>query len=260
MVTALVCTFFASDSFAQFELLAGVGDSIIAMNQIKKCTEYLIDDSASFYKDYPNALYGLYDRKGHLVQRNAYATVFGSEISNEEYMLYFLNDADGRMLSYVTLFFTSDAPLTRVRVEGETCDHKVGYLDLGAGSAVVPNFEAYHQQPYVADTIFENHRRIVIAYQDSTKSEKAFERISYYSGTLLDSIVTNHEDSRTIHKYNLFGGLQSFTCFTQVEEYCFRNEFIYENQLPIGAKYWGFRDGKWFVDLETNFSYEFYKD
>lgn len=246
--------------FGQFDLLEGVGDSIIALNRIEKCLEYPVNDSDLYFKNYPNGHYAYYDRQGHVVNRNSYSTVYGKELNEEEFLVYYLNDSSGKMVSYIWIFPNSDTKLMRVRVESETCDGKGGYLEIHPGMIKRPRFERFYQQSLYSESFESKQYKIETVYKDSTKTKKEYEERKYLTNDHLDSIVRFQDKLKLIWVYNKSNALASFTYLDQFDAYSSRKEILYKDKLPIGIQYWGLQDGKWFVQRETRFKFQFYKD
>src|SRR5690606_36887892 len=104
-----------------------VPDSIISKNNVFKCTVYNIEDSIAFYTEHPNGYYWLFNKKGLVVERNAYSMGY----MPHEFTVHFIYDNQDRNIIWLRHDTTVLRNISRVRIEQyDSSGNNYGYRDF----------------------------------------------------------------------------------------------------------------------------------
>lgn len=261
-------------SFGQYFGL-NITDSVIAANKVYKHVEYDNEDSTLFFKEHPNAYYGIYNKKGQLIERNNYT--MGHNHSLSEFLTYYFYDDKGQNILWLWYDTTYPEKVSRIRIEEyDSSGNNYGYKDFSRGHYSSDTYETKeycrtkkHESKEIIDSIISETKREFYHFCSENKLDTLEHRIEYYTNQRLDSIFVFFKRKNYpllyTEKYNYY---DTSNVFKQLEiqsiyKYdskrdLYRTNFS-NNGLPAEKWYIYINEGK-VRETHTSFIYEFYKD
>lgn len=241
----------------------------IQSNELRKHIEYNVEDSAVFFKSFPNGLYGIYNDAGQLVEKNAFS--HGQMI--HEFKILYLYDDKGRnfmWMYYDTMFVEK---ITRVRIEEyDSLGNNYGYKDFSSGlyaSAYETRLYDEYKNPErrkTTDSIISENQKIYIKHFALNPSDTISVTTEYYSNSVIDSSIEIFPDpkieTQIIHRYTYYTNTNQIQSKTRLHYIKGRleNKIVTEykpNGLPKDRYYHEMNSGKESI-IHTRFIY-FYK-
>lgn len=257
--------------FSQYFGPTDVKDSLIKNNLVFKYIEYDAEDSVKFFENHPNGYYGIYNRQGQIIEKNA----FSGGVIVQEFFVHFIYDDKGRNIMWLWYEPNSINKITRVRIEEfDSVGNNYGYRDFTgtekySNAYKISNYwKTDHPNPIeIIDSVVSKSKKTYYYFSSQKKPDTLEIKTMYYTKDCLDSITTFFK-----RKNYPFKAIQKFTYFKsnkiKVFEYLAFNaegqidrlyKTIYsENGLPIEKWYTSYYEGKEYT-THTKFKYEYYK-
>jgi len=258
-------------SFCQYFGLSDVKDSIIKNNLVYKYIEYDADDSISFFQTKPNGYYGVFNRGGQIIEKNAFS---GGDIV-EEFFIHFIYDDKGRNI--MLLWYEPNAinKITRIRIEEfDSLGNNYAYKDFSGTEKYAGAYEAHNYgktdnpiSPEITDSVLKKSKKTYYSFTSPEKTDTLEIKQMYFSKDQLDSIYTiynrKYYPSKTKQKLSYFKSAKiktyTYSAFDAKGEIdkSYKTIFL-ENGLPVEKWYIYYSNGKEYV-THTKFTYEYYK-
>jgi hypothetical protein len=258
-------------SFSQYFGPSDVKDSLIKNNLVFKYIEYDAEDSVKFFENHPNGYYGIYNRQGQIIEKNAFS---GGDIV-EEFFVHYIYDDQGRNIMWLWYQPNSINKITRIRIEEfDSLGNNYGYKDFNGNEKYSDAYKtrnywkADHPNPIeTIDSITSKSKKTYYYFSSQDKTDTLEIKTMYYTKNRLDSICSFFK-----RKNYPFKATRIFTYFKSnkievYEYYSFNSEgqinqcykTIYsENELPIEKWYTYYYEGKENT-THSKFRYEYYK-
>lgn len=250
---------------------AQVSDSIISKNNVIKCTEYDLEDSITFFTEFPNGYYWLYNKKGLLVERNAYT---GGYLSHE-FTVHFIYDNKDRNIIRLWRDTTLLGDISRIRIEQfDSLGNNYGYRDFGgtekySAAYDVENYSKTDNPDPIelVDSLIMNSQKEYFYFHDSSRTDTIEHRMEFFAKNRVDSIITTYNKKQFIHVnkqkflYSDSNNLEIFVneSYDNHEKIIEMNKTMFSKKgLPIERWYTSFYNGEKSL-THTSFVYQYYK-
>jgi len=249
-----------------------VPDSIISKNNVFKCTEYNLEDSIVFFTDHPNGFYWLFNKKGLVVERNAYSN--SMEYTPLEFTVHFIYDNQNRNIMWLWHDTTVLGNISRVRIEQyDSLGNNYGYRDFSgtekysAAYDIKNYYKTDNPEPVeIVDSLISNSQKDYFYFIDTNRKDTIEHRIEYWTENRIDSTISYHNKKNfsPLNKqrfyYHASGPLKMF--ITESYDNQGRLESVYKTiysytGLPIERWYVSFYKGEKRT-VHTGFDYKYY--
>ncbi len=264
-------------SFAQYFGMEGISDSTRQANKLYKCTEYNVEDSVTFFKEYKNGYYHIYDFEGKVIERNAYGVSINETedwVPHEFTIFTIYDDKDRQIMEvyYDTLYLNK---IKRIRTnEYDSVGNLYGYRDFSSDEKSPKAYEIKKLRQYeypepveIIDSTITDTKKTFYHFLKEDRIDTVEFTTYYYSENRVDSIVSffNKKNHSPILKqyftYNEIGALKQYECksydHTDSLKRIYRTLYI-ENGFPIEKWYIYYDNGEKEI-THTRFRYEYYK-
>lgn len=217
-----------------------VRENVLLENRVKKCIEFPLKDTASFFQRYVHGYYWLYDRKGQNIEQNSYDLLEDSLI---EMVVNNIFDQDGRKIGSLWYRNGDRTLLERVSFhQYDTLGRKLEITDCSLNQdryycLRLDEYQGGNPPNILLDSSISSKQRI---YYSMVQKEDGIDTISvekqFYSQNHLDSVWSVH---RTLYR-----------SFYRKEVYLYNEEHVLWQQIIQSGK----EPNKWDKKTTTYFS------
>lgn len=245
-----------------------VPDSIISKNNVFKCTEYNIEDSIAFFTEHPNGYYWLFNKKGLVIERNAYSMGY----MPHEFTVHFIYDNQNRNIMWLWHDTTVLGNISRVRIEQyDSLGNNYGYRDFSGTEkySAAYDIKNYYKNDNpesveIVDSLISNSQKDYFHFIDTNRKDTIEHRIEYLTENRIDSTISyqNKKNFSPLNKQRFYyhdsGALEMF--ITESYNNQGRLESMYKTMysysgLPIERWYVSFYNGEKRT-IHTGFDYK----
>jgi hypothetical protein len=196
-IVLIIITFFPIISMGQY-FGVEASDSIISKNNVLKCIEFNLEDSIAFYAEYPNGYYWIYNKKGLVVERNAYSIGY----MPHEFTVHFIYDNKDRNIMWLWHDTTVLGNISRVRFEQyDSLGNNYGYRDFSgtekysAAYDIKNYYKTYNPDPIeIVDSLISDSQKEFFHFIDINREDTIEHRIEYFTKNRVDSIITHYNE------------------------------------------------------------------
>ncbi len=183
----------------QIKEISALDRETIKKNKVYKCLEFNYHDSVSFFKNYRNGLYTIFDTQGRVIEENTYSSGIVDEIK-----VIYSYDKLGRKNMWFWYQANSVPKISRARIEKyDSLGRNIGYCEYSPGGN--ERCETYVSQINVTDTITFNgktsKRLVYLTFSDPTRKDTVYKDTYLFQKDQLDSnILIRYEQGRVLEK------------------------------------------------------------
>lgn len=266
----LILIFLYSASYGQIKEISVFDREIIKKNKVYKCLEYDLPDSLTFFKNYKNGLYTIFDTQGRRIEENTYSSGIVDEIK----VIYSYNKS-GKPYMWNWYQENSIPKISRTRIEKyDSTGKNIGYCEYSPNNN--EHCDSYDDIYYVTDTIKNENNSIkqllYITYANTSKKDTIDKSYDFFhkerldsniyfhfeNGKIVDKLITNYTyTENTRIKSEFYTNNDGQTTETNITYYL-KNGL--PNKMEIVKYYFANKKSKPKIDIKTRkFIYQYWK-
>lgn len=206
--------------YGQTKEISVIDREIIKKNKVYKCLEYDSQDSLTFFKNYKNGLYTIFDTQGRRIEENTYSSGIVDEIK----VIYSYNKS-GRPYMWYWYQENSIPKISRTRIEKyDSTGKNIGYCEYSPNNN--ERCDSYDDINYITDTIKSENNSIkqllYITYANPSKNDTIDKSYDFFQKERLDSNIYFHfENGKIVDKL--------ITKYTYTDNKRIKSEFYRNN-------------------------------